>query len=405
MRHKVVNCVMQSKLQVCLATTTFPRWAGDGEGAFVWGLAQALHRQGVVVRVLALHVPNASHHEKIDGIEVIRPQYWWPAQRECLRRDGGGLPINLRSYWLARVQLAPFTLIQGTQLARLAATSHLIHAHWTLSGALGLLGRWLHRRPVVITIQGSDIFQVPHYPLGRRATRATLQKCDRVTALTQSLKDAAVATGVAADHIDVIPNGVHVADFAPPCITNEGQSQRAKLILFVGSLITRKGVNHLLDALPQVFAKYPQHRAVVIGNGPEEGTLRQQADRLGLASRVDFLGFRPQAEIQEWMQRAQVFVLPSLEEGQGVVLLEALASGTPVVASAVDGIREVVTPECGILVPAANSAALAEALCRLLRDDARWQQMSSRARRHMIESYDWDRIAQRYITLYESVLT
>jgi glycosyltransferase involved in cell wall biosynthesis len=381
-----------------MAATSFPRWPGDGQGAFVWGLARALQRQGVAVRVVALHTPGAKTAEMIEGVQVVRPRYWWPEQAELLRKDGGGLPITLRKYPLARLQLAPFLLRHSFALAHCVGEADVIHAHWTLSGAAGLFARWRHQRPLVVTVQGSDIFQVTKHPVGAWLTRALLMRSQRVTALSQALKTATSAIGVPAQQIRVIPNGVDVRSFAPPV-----QAQREPVILFVGYLITRKGVRYLLEALPTVLAALPHFRAVLIGDGPEETALRQQAVALGIGERVEFLGFLPQDQVRQWMQRATVFVLPSLEEGQGVVLLEALASSLPVVASRVDGIQEVVTSDVGLLAEPAQPQALAAALLALLQEPTRWAALSQQARQHMLHHYDWDQIAQCYLELYREL--
>lgn len=385
-------------LSVCIAATTFPRWAGDGQGAFIWGLAQALARQGVRIRVVALHTPGANARETIDGVEVWRPRYWWPERYEALRRAGGGLPVTLRQDALARLQLPLFAAVHGAAIARAAHDADLVHAHWTISGAAALAGRRIHRRPVVVTVQGSDVLQIPKLPLGGRFTRAVLSRADQVTSLTRSLQAAVAATGVPASQVEIIPNGVDTTLFAP-----DGQ-ERSEIVLFVGFLIARKGPRYLLEAAPALLARRPGLRFVLIGDGPEESALRAQAAALGIAGQVDFLGAQPQEVVRRWMRRARLFVLPSLEEGQGVVALEALASGTPVVASGVDGLREVVTPEVGRLVPPADPAALAAAAADLLEHSALWERASAHARRRALDVYDWRRIATRFIQLYENVL-
>src|SRR5262245_34025105 len=105
-------------MKVCLAATTFPRFPGDGQGAFVWELARAVQRHGVGVRVVALHTPGAKSEESIEGIEIRRPRYWWPEEAESLRKDGGGLPMTLRNYPLARWQLPIFLARHSAAIAQ-----------------------------------------------------------------------------------------------------------------------------------------------------------------------------------------------------------------------------------------------------------------------------------------------
>ena len=125
---------------------------------------------------------------------------------------------------------------------------------------------------------------------------------------------------------------------------------------------------------------------------------------MDIAHAVEFAGFLPQDEVRQWMQRARVFVLPSLEEGQGAVLLEALASGTPVVGSNVDGIAEVVTPDVGGLFPVCDARALGAAVIRVLDSDDGWQRMSVAARARALQEYNWDVVAGRFIQKYATML-
>jgi glycosyltransferase involved in cell wall biosynthesis len=388
-------------MKVCMAATTFPRFPGDGQGAFIWELARAVQGQGVAVHVVALHSPGALTQETMAGIQVTRPRYWWPEVAESLRRDGGGLPMTLRKYPLARVQLPVFLARHSAAIAQVARGCDLVHAHWTVSGGAALMGWLAHRKPLLLTVHGSDIFQVPRQPVGAMITRAILRRVDRVTAVSDALKHATVALGLDSAKIEVISNGIDLARFVPPAPDlRHAASSEVHTILFAGFLIKRKGVNYLIEALSQLPADVPPHRLVIVGEGPEEDALRSQVAVLGLVDRVEFVGFQPQAVVGEWMRRARVFVLPSLEEGQGVVLLEALASGTPVIASDVDGMREVVTPAVGLRVPAADPPALARALQQLLTDDEGWRRMSVQARQRAVEVYDWEKIGAHFVDLY-----
>mgnify|MGYP005839975597 CR=1 FL=1 len=386
-------------MKVCFVTTAFPRWVGDGDGAFIWELVRAVARQGIHVRVVAAHSPGVPTHEYMDEIEVVRPRYWWPEQWEVMRKAGGGLPVAWQKYPMTRIQVLPFLLAHTLATVRSARLCDLVHAHWTLSAGVACLGRSLHRKPVIATVQGSDIFQIPRHPVGAWLTRSILLACDRVTALSHALKERVVELGVNPERVHIIPNGVDTAQFVPP-----DEEERENLILFVGSLIERKGVRYLLRAMPAVFSDFPNYRLVVVGDGPQAGFLRTLADDLGLGERVTFVGFQPQDMIRSLMQRARLLVLPSLEEGMGVVLVEALACGTPIVASHVDGIRDVITPDVGVMVAPADSAALFAGVREVLGDPVRWKAMSRSARTRAVTHYGWDEIAARFVDLYRSLL-
>ncbi len=157
---------MTPPLRVCVATTVFPHWCGHGEGTFIWQFVKALVGQGIEVRVVAMHSPGLPLRERWEGVQIVRPRYWWPVQAEMLRKDGGGLPINFRRYRLARVQLPALLLAHTAAIGRAARGCDLVHAHFTVAAAAALASQPWHRLPVVTTVHGSDIFQVPKLPLG-----------------------------------------------------------------------------------------------------------------------------------------------------------------------------------------------------------------------------------------------
>ncbi|NIV33855.1 MAG: glycosyltransferase, partial [Anaerolineae bacterium] len=240
-------------MKVCFVTTAFPRWLGDGQAAFVWQAVRAVARQGVQVEVIAMHSPGVPTSEYMEGIRITRPRYWWPERWELLRREGAaGLPATWRKYPWLRLQVFPLLLVHTLVTARHARECDLIHAEWSFSAAAAVLSKWLHRKPVLATLQGSDIFQVTRSSLGSALTRQVLSRCDQVTVLSRALQNATAAVGLPAGQITIVPNGVDTNHFLPP-----ENREREKLILYVGSFIERKGVRHLLDAMPQVLEEFP----------------------------------------------------------------------------------------------------------------------------------------------------
>ena len=381
-----------------MVTTAFPRWPNDSRGPSMLETARALRNQGVRVRVVAMHSPGAREREDMEAIEVIRPRYLWPERWETLQQEGGGLPVAWRKNIWSRLAFGPFFLAQTLAVMRYARGFDIIHAHWTLSGMAVWLSWIAHRLPFVLTVHGSDIFLAPHVPLVRSATQSMLNRCQRIIAVSQALSEATVALGIPPNQVEVVPDGIDLDRFRP------GPEVRDPLILFVGSLIERKGIRYLLQAFSKVVQHFPDYRLAIVGGG-ESQPLKSLAAELGIGPFVSFVGPQSQAQIGEWMRKAKVFVLPSLEEALGIVLLEALASGTPCIGTHVGGIPEIISPEVGRLVPAADSEALAEALEAVLADPAQLRIMSRQARQRAEEQcFTWKKVAARLIEIYQTVL-
>jgi glycosyltransferase involved in cell wall biosynthesis len=384
-------------LSILVAATSFPRWEGDYRGTFIWEGCRALAALGVRVRVVAPHAAGARTRERLDGVEIVRPRCL-PDRWESLLETPGGLPVLWEHNRSARWTVLPFFLAHAWTIAREARDCDLIHAHWTLSAFAALLGAPLHRRPFLCTVQGSDVYRAMRLPVFGALGLAALRGSRRVIALSRSLAGAAAAQGVDPEKITVIPNGVDAERFAP------NGHPREPVVLFVGSLIERKGIRTLIEAMGFVRNRHPGHRLVIIGDGPQRTELESLARRSAPEDSIRFTGSLVPAEVARWMRRAELFVLPSLEEGQGVALLEALASGTPCVGGAAGGIPEMLSPEWGALVPPGDARALGAALLELLEHADRRRAMGRAAASAVRERYDWPVIARRIRAVYEEVL-
>ncbi len=360
--------------------------------------ARALQAAGVSVQVMTLHGPGARRHEILAGIPVYRARYLWPDSLERLQDVGGGLPAAWRQGLLNKLAFGPMFLSLVWAALRFGRRCDVIHAHWTLAGLAAWLAAFVTRCPFVLTVHGSDIFVAPGIPGVAAATRAMLRGCAHRIAVSRALADATAGLGIDRATIEVIPDGIDLERFQP------GPAEREPILLFVGSLIKRKGVHHLLDALARAGPRLAEARLVIAGDGPERDALERQTKALQLGARVTFVGAQSQAQIADWQRRARVFVLPSLEEALGIVLLEALASGTPCVATRVGGIPDVVAPDVGVLVPPGDPTALAEALAALWNDPPVWRAMQARARRHVEQNcFTWHKVAARLIEIYHRV--
>jgi glycosyltransferase involved in cell wall biosynthesis len=209
--------------------------------------------------------------------------------------------------------------------------------------------------------------------------------------------------GVEAGRLRLVPEGIDVGLWNPvaedPAAMATLDGARAPhTVLCVARQYPRKRVADLITAFAAVHQRLPSARLVVIGDGPEHISLQELVGRLGLGAVVQLLGALPDdGEVREWYRRSAVFCLPSIQEGFGIVFLEAMASGLPVVSTTATAIPEVVPHgRAGLLVPPRDPAALAEALLQLLTDPELQTRCRAYGRGH-VGPFSWDRVAERFL--------
>ena len=176
-------------------------------------------------------------------------------------------------------------------------------------------------------------------------------------------------------------------------------------VLFVGSLIPRKGLPFLVEAAKKVVKDQADTKFLIVGDGPLRNQLSDSLKTANLSGNFKFIGNLKDDVLPAVYNCADVFVLPSIQEGQGIVLLEAQASGKPVVAFDIGGVNETVqNKETGLLVNQGNVDALADALLKLLTDKALREKMGSNGRKFVSENYTWDICAQKMLKVYLEAL-
>jgi len=242
---------------------------------------------------------------------------------------------------------------------------------------------------------------------GETAKNATLI----VTISKYSLEKIENYYGVDAAKVRIVPNGVDPEEFKPVAETDrEGGRRRFGLgsepcVLFVGSLIPRKGLPFLIEAAEKIVKEYSETKFVIVGEGPLKNRLLSNLETANLSGNFTFLGNVKEDMLPTLYNCADVFALPSIQEGQGIVLLEAQASAKPVVAFDVGGVNEAVrNGETGLLVKRGSSEELADALLKLLSDKALREKMGANGRRFVTENFTWDICAQKMLNVYHEAL-
>ncbi len=352
------------------------------------------------------------------SLQVVAPCPWFPLGSRAFGRYGefarilkyetrGGIPVyHPRFPLLPKVGMgiAPFLMYAAAKpvLRRLVESGgsvDLIDAHYFYPDgvAAALLGSAFNC-PTVITARGTDINLIAQYRFPRHMIQWAAGRAAAVITVCAALKDALVALDVPAEKITVLRNGVDLQRFRP--VPRQEARDRLALanitLLSVGNLVELKGHDLVILAL----ARLPGLELLIVGSGPEEAALRALAAQEGVSRRVRFLGRLPQEALPEIYTAADILVLASSREGWANVLLEAMACGTPCVATRVGGTPEVITsPIAGELVDARTPVALAEAITRLL------QRKTDRAAvRVYAEQFSWDATTQGQLKLFRGVL-
>ena len=282
----------------------------------------------------------------------------------------------------------------------------LIHAFFSYPD--GVAGARLAREygvPLVITEHAPWHPWMEQYPRVRgQAIAASRQSALHITVSHYARATIARYAGES-DRLRVLPNGVDEELFTP---LPDGGRPRPGQILFVGLMRHVKGVDVLLRAMQRLAAERPDWRLVLVGGGFYQSSLRYTermralVGELGLEGRVEFVGMKAPGEVAAYMRESAVLVLPSRSETFGSVILEALACGTPVVATRCGGPEDVVTPEVGRLVPKEDPDALAAAIAETIEGRA-WYD-PRRLRRYAVEHFAWGRIAEQTVGLYAEAL-
>jgi len=351
-------------------------------------LATEQLRRGLTPVVVTNRYPKTlPAHERIDEMAVSRYAFRVPGAH--WRHLVGWMAVAASTHALAARELKAY----GADLVHVQCVSSNASYALSSSRALGA--------PLVVTMQGeltmdaSQAYQRSLYL--RKLWRRSLDAADVITGCSQFVLDEAEAVyGSFSGRARVIPNGIRLSEYTG----TRPHPAPAPYVLGIGRMVTQKGFDLLIESFRTLSADWPEIHLLLAGDGPARSGLEAQVERLGLATRVDFRGSVGHERAVELLQNAEVFVLPSRHEPQGIVVLEAMAAGTPVVAARVGGVPEIVRDaENGLLFSGGDDDALAAAVQRVLTDDALRGRLVA-AGRTTAAGYDWAPTTDAYLAAY-----
>lgn len=343
-----------------------------------------------------------------------------------------GLGIHLEVFTRRYAGLEPFEQVSGVPVHRLPIPGpkplaslvftltalpalrrfgpHVIHAHELMSPATtALAARRLLRVPVVVKVLrgGSlgDLARIRQKPFARCRIRALAREVDAFVAISREIEAELAGIGVPPARVAFIPNGVDPARFTPLPTAARPAARRAlgieggPVAIFTGRLAPEKRVADLVQIWPAVRAAHPDARLLILGSGEEESHLRELMMGTSFGEGVRLLG--QVEDVGPYLRTADLFVLPSVAEGLSNALLEAMAAGLPVVASAVGGAVDLIEPrEDGWLIPPGDVDALREAVLAVFRNPEKARAMGSLARERVGREYSLPATARRLYQLY-----
>ena len=336
-------------------STLFPNAARPNHGVFVENRLRHLLATGAATSTVVAPVPwfpstarwfgdwarnaRAPHTEQRNGLAVLHPRY------PVLPRVGMSV-----APWLLFRAMLPLVRAMHAREAFDAIDAHYFYPD-------GVAAVWLGRQlglPVVITARGTDVTLFPRYAVPRRLIRGAIRGAAALISVSAALKAALVELGAPPGKVTVLRNGVDTTLFRPPddrAAARRALGLRGPTLISVGLLIERKGHHHVIEAMRQL----PEFGLLIVGEGPDHARLAGLIERHGLGGRVRLLGPRPHAELPSLYGAADALVLASSREGWANVLLEAMACGTPVVASNIPGNPEVVREAAAGVIAETNT--------------------------------------------------
>ena len=286
-----------------------------------------------------------------------------------------------------------------------------MHAHYLLPpGLTAVLTKKDVGKPVVVTIHGSDILNTMN--LAERVNKYVLLFSDHIITVSDYLREKLLEKyGVPEKKVTTIRNGVDTENLRVPTKKEREKAKQALsasglvVVLYLGSLTPWKGLKHLLLSLAKIDPEQREKMVLyMVGDGPEKRNLWRYAKQLGISNKVVFAGETHNP--LPYLKAADILVMPSLREGLGIALLEAMCVGVPVVATRVGGIPEIVEHgRTGLLVPPGDVQALSEAVSLLVEDEALGRDMGEEGHSHVVKHFSMEQMVGKTLKVYQGVLS
>jgi glycosyltransferase involved in cell wall biosynthesis len=387
-------------MNVLLLSWEYPPRIIGGLGTHVYKLATNLAKFGTNVHVVTKDVPGAPDYEMSEGVHIHRVPLYPPE-----------IPQDDWVSWTLQFNMALMERAVPLINERVGSFN-VIHAHDWLVAHAAIALKHAYRIPLVATIHATEYGRHQGYLPG--PMQKIIHQCEwwltfesfRTICCSNYMKEEVVQIfELPEDKVDVIPNGIEMTDFqgevAAEMTRNKYIKPDSRMIFFVGRLVYEKGVQTVIEAMPRVLERVPDVRFLIAGTGPHMNHLKSQVTELGLGEKIKFLGFVENTKLYNFYSCADFTVVPSIYEPFGMVVLEAMAAGSPVIVADTGGLKETVVHEAtGLTFKPGNPESLASAIIRVLEDPSLAGRLRQDAREFIGDKFSWDRIGRNTLEVY-----
>jgi len=376
-------------------------------GIFVHEQVKALVKLGLEVKVISpmpwAPFPLNQVNEKwkrysqieekttIDGIEVFYTRYLNLPKSMLFEYYGSFFYAGMKKLIQNLYKTFPFDII---------------HAHVALpDGAAAIKIKEQVNIPLLVTVHGQDLqHTIYRNKKSKDVIASVFQQADKIILVSHKLKKLAEKEIGPSDKYEVIHNGINLEEIPNQKIEDTNRTKE-RIIMSVSNLYPSKGIDLNLHAISKLYKKYPDIKYWIVGDGPERSRLEALSKDLGIEANVQFIGRLPHKEALETMQKCEIFSLPSWKEGFGVVYIEAMEFGKPVIGVQGEGIEDVIQHgKTGLLVKPKNVQSLVEAIDDLLANPSKEKVIGQNAKEMVYGEMTWDRNAQKTVSLYKAVI-
>jgi glycosyltransferase involved in cell wall biosynthesis len=392
-------------MKIGVITSAYPEFKDDPHGIFVHRLMREMVKLGHEVHVLAPCTAGNTEYI-LEGVHVEKFHYFYPHRFERLSGRAGMID-NVKEGFLVKIQVFTFLLFNVVNSLGKFKDMDIIHVQWPIPNGLGALFlKKIYGIPYINTIYGEEVYLSKRYHT-TFLLRNLIDNSTKSINISSGTLKACLDLGLGEDKFEIIPFGVNTNFFRP---INTPKDENLFKILSVGYFIERKGFEYLIRAMSYVLRKHSNVKLTIVGSGPLEKKLKDLLKELKLEDKVKIIKNVSDQELLNLYNSSNLFVLPSIidsqgnTEGLGLVLMEAMACGLPVIGSNVGGIPDIIKDgDTGLLVEEKDVDGLSRTILDLIKDEELRKRIALEGYNEVRRNFSWEKIAKSYLKVYNGV--